>query len=355
MNILFVCGREPLYTRNSVILKGLRKNGVKVHECTSTLTSYLLRYPSVLAKFLFKRSDRSIDLVFIGFFGQPLVPLIKKITDKPILFDAFISAYDTLCFERKTFSPNSVAGKLTYVLDATACKFADHILLDTNSHINYFVKTFSMKKENFSRVFVGADGEIFHPKPKKSKGGNDFLVFYYGTYRPLQGIEYIVKAAKILEKENIIFKIVGTGITHPQIMKLSKQIGIKNISFVRWVSYTMLPYAIAEADICLGGHFSTIQKASRVIAGKTFQFIAMKKPVIVGDCPANRELFEHRKNAYLCPLGDEKALAEAIQELYVNTELREKIAEAGYRTFKRHCSVEVIGRRVLEKAQKLCK
>ena len=43
MKILFISGREPSYTRNEVILKGLRENGIEVIECTSSHKNYVIR------------------------------------------------------------------------------------------------------------------------------------------------------------------------------------------------------------------------------------------------------------------------------------------------------------------------
>jgi len=303
-----------------------------------------------LAKFLLKHN---YDLVFIGFFGQPLVPIIKKLTSKPIILDAFLSSYDTMCFDRKRFKSNSLGGRFFYWLDKHSCELADKVLLDTDAHIDYFTNTFDLENEKFKRIFVGADDDIFYPRNIKKKDGT-FRVFYYGTYRPLQGIEYIIRAVKLLEShKNINFIIVGKGPEHKKIDKLVQKLNVKNIRLIDWIPYEKLPLKIVKADICLGGHFSDIDKAKRTIAGKTFQFIAMKKPVIVGNNPANRELFENRKNALMVEMADADALADAILELKENEELRERIAEEGYKTFREKCTLEVIGKEIKEIAERL--
>lgn len=350
MKVLFISGREPAYTRNAVVLQGLRENGFEVIECTASSRSYLSRYPTVMGKFLLKKDH---DLIFIGFFGQPLVPVIRKLTSKPIIFDAFLSAYDTMCFDRRRFKPESLTGKFLYWLDKHSCEIADRVLLDTDAHIEYFVNSFNLENEKFQRVFVGADNSMFYPRDVQREDGT-FRVFYYGTYRPLQGIECIVKAAALLKPhKDIIFTLVGKGQMHAEIMKLAQRLQVDNIEFIDWVPYELLPMEIAKADICLGGHFSNIQKANRVIAGKTFQFIAMEKPVIVGDNPANRELFENRKNALMAKMASPAAWANAILELKENKSLREDIADGGYKTFMERCTVDVIGKEIKEIAEKL--
>ena len=345
MKVLFISGREATYTRNSVILKGLKANGVEIIECTDSSKSYLLRYPKVLLQFILKMRD-DFDIIFIGFLGQPLVPIIKKLSNKPIVFDAFLSTYDTMCYDRKKLKPNSVGGRFFYWLDKRSCELADKVLLDTNAHIDYFVNTFELERDKFKRVFVGADDSIFHPMSlDEDKDNTIFRVFYYGTYLPLQGIEYIIKAAKKLEAYNDIeFKIVGKGMEYKKTMKLVRKLNVKNIEFIDWIPYKELPLEMAKADVCLGGHFSNIDKAKRVISGKTYQFIAMKKPVIIGDNPANRELFEHRKNAMLVEMANANALADAILELKENDDMSEQIAEGAYKIFSDQCTPHAIAR-----------
>jgi len=216
--------------------------------------------------------------------------------------------------------------------------------LDTDAHIDYFVKTFGLKKDKFQRLFVGADEALFSPREVKRED-HKFAVFYFATYLPLHGTEYIIQAAKKLEQNSEIeFEIVGKGPQSKNIRNLARSLNIRNIRFVDWVPYENLPLEIAKADICLGGHFSDIEKAKRVIAGKTFQFLAMKKPVIVGDCPGNRELFTNKENALFVKMADAGALAKAILELKENNLLRQKIADAGYKTFVERCSTDAIGR-----------
>lgn len=348
MNILFISGREPDYTRNAVILKGLRKNGINIIECTDSSKSYVGRYPKVLTKFICKKIKNDFDLIFVGFFGQPLVPIIKRLSNKPIVFDAFLSAYDTMCFDRKRFKPYSLAGRSFYWLDKHSCDLADKVLLDTNAHIDYFVSTFQLDRKKFHRIFVGADDSVFYPRNLEKSSKGEFLVFYYGTYLPLHGIEHIIEAAKKLESyRDIKFKVVGRGKEYGKIMRLARKLDVKNVEFIDWVPYEKLSLEIVKADVCLGGHFSDVDKAKRVISGKTFQFIAMKKPVIVGDNPANRELLKDRRSALFVEHANPDDLADKILELKDNEKLREKIAEGGYRVFKEKCTPEVIGKELL--------
>ena len=342
MKICFICGREPEYARNRIILNGLKMNGVEVVECTSSSKSALKRFFSVMLRLPFKK--RGCDAVFVGFFGQPLMPFVKLLTRKKIVFDAFLSANATQVFDKQVVKKDSLKARFWFLLDKYACSLADRVLVDTEQHVSYFSKTFGIPKKKISRLFIGADDNLF--KPMDVKKNKDFVVEFHGEFIPLQGVEYIIKAAKILEKhKDIKFRIIGKGQTFEMCTALAKKLNLKNVRFEGYMKFTEIPQAIAESDIGLG-IFGVTEKAKRVIPNKAYEIIAMKRALITSETPAALELFENRKNVLFCKPSDEKSLAEAILELKNNPKLKEKIAENGYKLFKEKCCTAVLGREV---------
>ena len=83
-----------------------------------------------------------------------------------------------------------------------------------------------------------------------------------------------------------------------------------------------------------------------MIAGKTFQALAMGKATIVGDNPANRELLTPGDHALFCPMGDPQALASAVLTLLGDAELRADLGGNGFRTFQERASSDVLSREV---------
>lgn len=348
MKVLFVCGREPEYIRNRIVLRILKRD-FQVIEVTDSSLSFFYRQLKVILKIL-TNIWRSHDLVFVGFYGYPLLPIIKLLTRKPIIFDAFVSTYDTLCFDRKLFGPRSIGGRLVYLFDKLTLALADRILVDTYAHANYFAKLYGLPKKKLSVFYLGYDDTIFNPSEISLPeiDSKKFLVFYYGSFLPLQGIEYIIRAAKLLEHEkDIRFEVVGKGRTYKGIRHLADSLHLTNIEFIDWIPYYQLPKAISRASICLGGHFSSIGKAERVIAGKTYQFLAMAKPTIVGDNSANRELFSHEENVYMCRMADEKALADAIMVLKDDGHLRQEIATGGFQLMRDRFDIEALSQNLM--------
>jgi glycosyltransferase involved in cell wall biosynthesis len=214
--------------------------------------------------------------------------------------------------------------------------------------MNYFYDQFGINKTKFRRVFVGSDDKIFFPR-SVSKEDDNFLVVFWGTYIPLQGVEHIVHAAKLLEnREDIKFEMIGSGRTFSFVKQLSERLRSNNISFfTKWIPYEKLPIYVAQADVCLG-IFGGTQKATRVIPNKAFEALAMEKPLITGDSSAAREALTDMKNCVLCEMANSKAIAESIMLLKDDERLRKKIATNGYNLFKTKFTPRVIGKELKE-------
>ena len=172
-----------------------------------------------------------------------------------------------------------------------------------------------------------------------------FLVMFWGGFIPLQGVKYIVEAAKLLERQNdITFELRGFGQTYNESIELSKKLNCQNITFIpKSVTYEELPKCIAKANVCLGV-FGETQKAQRVIPNKAVETLAMRKPLITGDSPAAREILTNETDCILIPMANPKALANAILKLKENRQMKLKIAENGYKLFKERFSPLAIGK-----------
>ena len=129
-------------------------------------------------------------------------------------------------------------------------------------------------------------------------------------------------------------------------MKIAEALALNNTRFINWVPYTSLPDMIAQSHLCLGGHFGDSLKSKRVIAGKTYQMMAMKKPLILGKNDANKELFLNNNSAIMVDHSNESELADAILKLKNDENLRNMIASNSYHLFKNKCSITELGKRI---------
>lgn len=360
MKIAYVPGRELSYSRTRMFIRGLEQNGVDVRVYGSPSKSFIKRSLAVPFRFFF-RKQRDEDVVLIGFFGPHLVLLLKPfLGKKKLVFDAYLSLYDTLVTDRKKMEKRTFLAFLRLWLDKIfllkaycffwdkyPCRRADKVLLDTEQHIEYFVQRFGLPREKFERVLIGADDSLFSPREfPQQKKKKALIIGFHGLFIPLQGVEYIIRAAKLLEREHLEFHLVGSGQTFEGCKKLAEELQLQNVQFLGLKKPEEIPGFIATWDIGLG-IFGETPKTQRVIPNKAYEIIAMRKPLITADTPAIRELFTHKKNVYACPAHNPEELAKAISVLVKNMQLRERLAEQGHKLYLEFCTPAQIGKQLL--------
>ncbi|MBN1953807.1 MAG: glycosyltransferase [Anaerolineae bacterium] len=351
IRLLFLSGRESGYIRNRVLLNALRQQ-FEVTLLTPERGGITARTVGGLARFVARRPR--YDLCIAGFYGQMIAIGLSLLQRQPLLLDAFVSTYDTLCEDRRRFGPRSPAGRLARWLDVHGCRVAARVLTDTAAHAQYF-ETLGVAREKLFPLYVGCDETLFYPRPAPPAVAARFEVFTYGSFLPLHGVEVVVQAAaRLRDRPEIHFTIGGDGTRRPAVEREIAALGLDNVDLVGWIPFAQLPDWIASADLCLGGHFSCIAKAQRVIATKTFQFVAMQRPTVVGDNPATRELFVPGEHVWAVPMGDAAALAEAVRRLAGDPPLRRRLAQGGYQRFRERLATPVLAGQLARIVEETC-
>lgn len=312
--ILFVSTKNKDYLRNVQEIEFLEKNGKRCEILAYSDKSYLKRLIKIYFKMISKLFSRKYDYVFIGFAPQLLFPYFPFLKKEKLIIDFFISFHDTLVDDRKKVKPNSFLAKMLKKVDKYVIDKASTVVVDTKADRDFFVKEFESEIGKFVVWYIEADTSIFSPALYEKKKSDKFEVVYFGSILPLQGIEVILEAIKILKnKKDIHFTIVGPINSNLTIQEND----YPNVTFIPWLSQTELAEVIQQADLCLAGHFNgEIGKADRTIAGKTYIYKAMNKPIVLGDSQANREKFAESEENYYVPRGNPEALSEKIEEIY---------------------------------------
>ena len=349
MKICFVGDYDPAYIRNDVIIEGLKSSGIDWCECHTPLKTSARLFDLALS---YMRKGKGADMVLVvsSDTSRWIVALMKLLTlgRKPLVWDAHYSIFDSYINDRKLAPLYSIKGAYYWFIDWMACALADVILLDTNAHVQYFVDTFYANKKKFVRVFVGSNMVKTFGIPERTRNDSDFLVSFHGKYIPLQGIQYILRAAKILEQfGDIRFKLVGSGQTYNEMRALAGELQLSNVEFTKKVPYQEIPGFLKNADVSLG-IFADTDKAQRVIANKIYEAVELGVPVITSDSPGIRELFTDRKDILLCKPADPEDLAAKILLLRNDATLGSTIAAQALRLFKERVTPKKIGEQLIE-------
>ena len=350
MRILYFGAYDPEYDRNNILRHGIIANGEDVVECSVPPTTRIWKRNLLLGWKFLKLVNKRFDAMILAEVNQETVylgKLISQLYRAPLIVDIFVSKFDTFVHDRKTVGKNSLKARLFYLVDKSCLKLADVVLSDTINHSGFYSKSFGIPLEKFKTVYIGARPE-YQPVEENKRANNKLNLLFWGTYIPLHGIEHIVEAAKLLQKdERFEFTFIGRGQTYRQIRDRIERYRLKNIVLRDMLPLQDLIHAIDLSDICLG-IFGTTDKAMRVIPNKIFQALAKRKPIITADTPAIREIFQDRKQMLLCKPGTPDDLVEKIILLAENNVLMETISTCGHIYYNDNFTPENIGSRVIE-------
>ena len=276
-------------------------------------------------------------VLYPGHLDVRLVSLIGRLRRVPTVYDHFISLEETVVGDRGLRSEKSAIARLLRRIDRGACRAASIVLADTPADTAYFATRAGIGEERMRVLWVGAQ-DVFEPSGATPERR---LVFFHGTYIPLHGIDTIVRAAKLLEEDDIRFRILGSGQERPAIEQLARSLEVPNVEFADPVPLAELPAQIAQGELCLG-IFGTTAKALRVVPNKVFEYLAVGRPVLTADTPGIRSAFS--TELALVDPGNPKALASTIRRLLDHPAELERLAAAGRARFERDYSRPALGR-----------
>ncbi|MCK4780918.1 MAG: glycosyltransferase family 4 protein, partial [Candidatus Lokiarchaeota archaeon] len=278
-------------------------------------------------KLIKKISRITYDYLFFPYPAFKYIPLSLIYSLKtPIIYDPFVSLYNTFVYDHKSIKINSVKSKFVYSYEKFFMKIPNIILTDTKTHGLYYKKFFNLRHLKFNTIYLGSDNTVFYPL-KYEKPKHKFIVGFIGNYIPAQGIKYIFDSAKILEDfKEIQFEIVGGQPGNNYYRKMLEYFKFKKLRNVKLIPRNLqesVRLHISRSDILLGIFGNSI-KTNLAIPNKVFEAIQMKVPIITSNTPAIKELFTHMENIYLCQKSNHNSLANAILDLVNDQNLRNK-------------------------------
>ncbi len=337
INVCYVqCYKDPGYTRTQTLIKaiGLNEN-IELTVITNKKRN-LFRYAETIIKFLRYRLRDKPDLYVIAFRGYEIFWILYPfMRGSKIITDEFINLHDWLVNEHKILKEGRLPIKLVdkymrWILDKCS-----GVLTDTELHKQLCHDTYNTPLNKIHAIPVGADDSMFFPR--KSGVNKKLEVFFYGNMLPLHGLNIILESIKKLGSRNDIhFTIVGGRGSKKALESITGFLNDNElqgmVTHIPWVEYEKLPNYISRSDLSLGGPFGGTGQARRVITGKTYQFIAMGKPTVVGklseenrfedkvNCiEVNQASVEELESAFLWALNNRKKLkiiGENAKQLY---------------------------------------
>lgn len=282
------------------------------------------------------------------FFAVSKFCKIVKAISPDILSVHYASSYGVVA---------AVAGKHPYFLSVWGSDIYD---FPRKSFLHKNLLKFSLQKADFllstskamakeasqytDREFAitpfGVDMDLFSSE-RRTRTGDDFVIGTVKTLSPKYGIDYLLKAAAIVKENHpeipIKLRISGKGPNELEYKELAEKLGIAGMT--TWLGFIPQEQAAEEwANMDLAVVYSSSDSESFGVSAVEAQ--ACGVPIIVSDVPGLMEATSPGKSSVIVPKKNELFLADAIYELYIDSEKRKSMGTYGRQFVMQNYSLE---------------
>lgn len=177
----------------------------------------------------------------------------------------------------------------------------------------------------------GIDMQKFKPEISDGLfGSNDIVVGTVKTLEYKYGIEYLIRAFKIVKDRQpelpLKLLIVGGGSLEQELKGLCQQLKIENITiFTGDVPYSQVP----KYHNLLSVSVSVSVSESESFGVAIIEASACEKPVVVSNVGGLPEVVEDGVTGFVVPSQNPEKTAQAIEKLIVDKELKVQMGKAG--------------------------
>lgn len=247
-------------------------------------------------------------------------------------------------YEAKHFHPKCLRNPwLAFGIEKYVTRRADYSIMQSRQLYEYYLNHAKLDPEKTTWTSNGADIEKFAPTPKNPKtmkkyelNGKSVIGFIgsLGTWHGLDNLLHMIESV-VQSNAQAVFMIVGAGgtdeIRFREILK-NKNL-MQNVILTGHIDYDKVPEYLDLMDVVLAPYpafdffyFSPI---------KLFEYMAAGKPVLLTKVGQLAEIIKDRENGVFCDPKDPADVAQKINHLLENPELRKHIGKKARETIEK--------------------
>ncbi|MGA2406168.1 MAG: glycosyltransferase family 4 protein [Bacteroidales bacterium] len=184
------------------------------------------------------------------------------------------------------------------------------------------------------------------------KKENHKLVSYTGSFGLANALDFLIDAAKILEKENISFLIVGKGPEREKLFKKIKTLDLKNVFILDSVRKEVIPALLSEMDILYIGLRKQPLFRFGISPNKLIDYMMAARPIIQAIDAGNDIVTESNCGITIEP-ENQQDIAEAIRKIINLSEFeRKEMGENGKKFVIENHNYKFLANKFIEILQK---
>jgi len=289
--------------------------------------------------------------IFAGFAGW-LVSLLKR---KPFILEVRDLWPDSAI--QLGVLRNPLLIRLSRGLESFLYHRAD-LIVPVSESIKQAVLSHGVPESRIEVIPNGIDPELFVPGDRMNDKraqlgiGDGFLVSYIGTHGMAHGLERVVEAAQILsDHPNIHFVFIGDGAQKEQVVRKSRELGVRRITFLPPQPKHDIPKWLAASDVSLVTLLD-LPVFKTVLPSKMFEIMACERPVVLVAKGESADLLRRSGGGKALESFVPGDLAEALLELAGNPSLCREMGGQGREYVLRYFDRRDLAKRYLDRLEK---
>jgi glycosyltransferase involved in cell wall biosynthesis len=356
--LLFVDNHLEDFLKNRMALaRRLQRTGFEVHAAlpdSPGIENIAVQGIPVHTFYLRRTSDQPLDevrsLVSLLALYRHLAPaVVHHISLKPVLYGGIAARFtrvpavvNTLTGLGHLFVTHTNKATLLRFFVATGLRFCfrhsnNRVILQNAEDQRYLLEKCGLKVDRTAIIKgSGVNLSLFTPRPEVEGVP---VVLMASRLLWSKGVGEFVAAAKTLRALGIRARFVLVGepdYGHPSAVPITTLEIWRDAGHVEWLGWRNdIPALLAESHIvCLP---STYGEGIPLIL---IEAAASGRPIVATDIAGCREVVHHGINGLLVPIGDRKALVEALARLIKNPVLRKAMGKYGRDMAESYSSID---------------
>lgn len=204
-------------------------------------------------------------------------------------------------------------------------------------------------RDKVVRIYHGTDLARFSYRPRPDVASPPRIVAV-GRMVPKKGFETLLHAcAALKERRDFRCELFGEGPLADRLKALARRLGLEGaVTFPGWVPYGSMADVYHRADLVAVPSVQAPDGDRDGLPNVVVEAMAAGTPVVGSDFSGIPEAVKHEGTGLLCPPGDARALADAVERMLTDAPLREHVVEQGRRLVERSFDCAANARNVYE-------